>query len=63
MIWAKAWVLWFLAWRAQREAGFTEQRKPPALNSGRITGWCASEPALPSESGSIEPSLFIFLIF
>uniref|UniRef100_A0A7N2KUV0 Uncharacterized protein n=1 Tax=Quercus lobata TaxID=97700 RepID=A0A7N2KUV0_QUELO len=43
----QAWVLWFLAWRAQREAGFTEQRKPPALNSGRITGWCASEPKLP----------------
>ena len=39
------------------EAGFTEQRRPPALNSGTITGWCASEPKLPSESGSIEPSL------
>ncbi|KAJ0091678.1 hypothetical protein Patl1_14727 [Pistacia atlantica] len=37
---AKARVSWLLEWRAQREAGFTEQRTPPALGSGRITGWC-----------------------
>ncbi|KAG7992249.1 hypothetical protein I3843_02G118800 [Carya illinoinensis] len=36
--WAKAWVTWFLEWRAQREAGSTEQRLPPAPGSGRITG-------------------------
>ncbi|XVF51448.1 hypothetical protein PTKIN_Ptkin04bG0186200 [Pterospermum kingtungense] len=28
----------FLEWRVLREAGFTEQRRPPALCSGRITG-------------------------
>jgi hypothetical protein len=33
--WAKAWVTWFLKWRVLREAGFTEQRRPPALNSGK----------------------------
>jgi hypothetical protein len=27
-----------------REAGFTEQRPPPALNGGRITGPCGSDP-------------------
>ncbi|RDX68379.1 hypothetical protein CR513_52647, partial [Mucuna pruriens] len=31
-------VSWFLYWRAQREAGFTEQRTPPAPDSGGITG-------------------------
>ncbi|KAL2945509.1 1-aminocyclopropane-1-carboxylate deaminase [Bienertia sinuspersici] len=36
--WAKACSSWALKWRATREAGFTEQRKPPALVSGRITG-------------------------
>ncbi|KAF7810203.1 putative F-box protein [Senna tora] len=33
--------LWFLNRRAPREAGFTEQRKPPAHDSGGITG-CGS---------------------
>ncbi|CAK7345408.1 unnamed protein product [Dovyalis caffra] len=28
---------WLLERRAQREAGFTEQRLPPSLGSGRIT--------------------------
>ncbi|KAL2945500.1 hypothetical protein RDABS01_006258 [Bienertia sinuspersici] len=31
-----------------REAGFTEQRKPPALVSGRITGQCLSGPLVSS---------------
>ncbi|KAK8664084.1 hypothetical protein V6N13_083887 [Hibiscus sabdariffa] len=36
---AKALVTWLLEWKAQREAsGFTEQRRLPALGSGRITG-------------------------
>ncbi|PQQ17364.1 hypothetical protein Pyn_06696 [Prunus yedoensis var. nudiflora] len=34
---AKAWATCLLERRAQREAGFTEQRKPPAHGSGRIT--------------------------
>ncbi|KAL4379260.1 hypothetical protein GQ457_02G034200 [Hibiscus cannabinus] len=37
---AKAMISWLLEWKAQREAGFTEQRQLPALGSGRITGWC-----------------------
>ncbi|KAF4369966.1 hypothetical protein G4B88_016127 [Cannabis sativa] len=46
---AGSWALWFgrksgstglLEWRVMREAGFTEQRIPPALGSGRITGRC-----------------------
>ncbi|OMO98543.1 hypothetical protein COLO4_13821 [Corchorus olitorius] len=41
---AKAWASWLLEWRAPREAGFTEQRKPPAFDSGRITGRCIHDP-------------------
>ncbi|KAK8556927.1 hypothetical protein V6N12_003316 [Hibiscus sabdariffa] len=37
---AKAFISWLLEWKAQREAGFTEQRQLPALGSGRITGRC-----------------------
>ncbi|KAK3410012.1 hypothetical protein EUGRSUZ_J02069 [Eucalyptus grandis] len=37
---AKARATCVLKWRAPREAGFTEQRKPPAPGSGRITGRC-----------------------
>ncbi|KAH0996315.1 hypothetical protein GBA52_020179 [Prunus armeniaca] len=33
----KLWATWLLKRRAPREAGFTEQRLPPALCSGRIT--------------------------
>ncbi|GFZ09060.1 hypothetical protein Acr_20g0008680 [Actinidia rufa] len=44
---AKAWATRSLERRAQREAGFTEQRQPPSLNSGRITGRCTPGPALP----------------
>ncbi|KAL8129567.1 hypothetical protein V2J09_018722 [Rumex salicifolius] len=36
-LWAKARPKLPLEWRAPREAGFTEQRSPPALGSGRIT--------------------------
>ncbi|KAK2653445.1 hypothetical protein Ddye_013301 [Dipteronia dyeriana] len=32
--------MWILERRAQREAGFTEQRLPPSLGSERITGRC-----------------------
>ncbi|KAJ0026408.1 hypothetical protein Pint_07198 [Pistacia integerrima] len=34
---AKARTTCVLEWRALREAGFTEQRQPPALGSGMIT--------------------------
>ncbi|GMY19083.1 putative inactive purple acid phosphatase 16 isoform X2 [Fagus crenata] len=36
--------MWFLKWRELREAGFTEQRRPPTLDSGRITGRCTADP-------------------
>ncbi|KAL3508481.1 hypothetical protein ACH5RR_027882 [Cinchona calisaya] len=48
VVWAKAWIRRFLKWRARREAGFTEQRKPPAPRSGRITGLCSLGPSVPS---------------
>ncbi|RZC44142.1 hypothetical protein C5167_037102 [Papaver somniferum] len=35
--------------RAPRQAGFTEQRTPPALDSGRITSQCAPVPTQPGE--------------
>ena len=40
----RLWVSWFLEWRELREAGFTEQRLPPAPGSGRITGRCLPVP-------------------
>ncbi|OMO53614.1 hypothetical protein CCACVL1_28503 [Corchorus capsularis] len=40
----KAWASWLLEWSAPREAGFTEQRKPPAFDSGRIMGRCILDP-------------------
>ena len=40
----RLWATWFLEWRAMREAGFTEQRTPPSLCSGRITDWCLLDP-------------------
>ncbi|KAL3746880.1 hypothetical protein ACJRO7_015771 [Eucalyptus globulus] len=46
---AKAWASWVLKWRGPRQAGFTEQRRPPALDSGRITGWC--HPGPPRSNG------------
>ena len=41
-----------LKWRALREAGLTEQRKPPALVSGRITDRCHLGSLIPSWLGS-----------
>ncbi|KAG7563546.1 hypothetical protein ISN44_As10g003430 [Arabidopsis suecica] len=55
---AKARVSWLLEWRALREAGFTEQRIPPASGSGWITEWRAlreagfTEQRIPPASGS-----------
>jgi len=40
----KTLVSWLLEGRAQREAGLTEQRSPPAPGSGRITGLCHLDP-------------------
>ncbi|CAJ1933552.1 unnamed protein product [Sphenostylis stenocarpa] len=45
--------------RAPREAGFTEQRSPLALDSGGITGFCTSNP-MSLASLSLEPSPFLF---
>jgi len=42
--WAKAQASLFLKRRALRKAGLTDQRSPPALFSGRITGRCYSDP-------------------
>ena len=44
--WAEAWLTGLLKWREPREAGFTEQRKPPALDGGRTTGRCSLWPAM-----------------
>ncbi|KAI4305886.1 hypothetical protein L6164_029219 [Bauhinia variegata] len=44
VVWAKARASWLLEWRAPREAGFTEQRKLLAPDSGRITGHCSTSP-------------------
>ncbi|KAF8045913.1 hypothetical protein N665_4215s0004 [Sinapis alba] len=44
VVWAKARVTCFLEWGRLREAGFTEQRSPPALDGGRITGHCLPSP-------------------
>ncbi|KAM7490887.1 hypothetical protein LguiA_033808 [Lonicera macranthoides] len=41
---AEALVDWSLKWRAMREAGLTEQRTPPSLDSGWITSWCKHGP-------------------
>ena len=60
---AKAWVIPFLKWgRVLREAGFTEQRRPPAPNSGKITGRCTAGPHCLGELDSLEPLLFYFII-
>ncbi|KAG2722713.1 hypothetical protein I3760_02G139400, partial [Carya illinoinensis] len=60
--WAKAWVTWFLEWRAQREAGSTEQRLPPAPGSGRITGRCHPGSNKISSIDPAGPSLFLILL-
>ena len=49
--------------RVLREAGFTEQRRPPAPNSGRITGWCTAGPHCSGELVSVEPPLFLLLFY
>ncbi|CAF2115159.1 unnamed protein product, partial [Brassica oleracea] len=38
-----------------REAGFTEQRSPPSLDSGRITAQSHSDPAWSGGSYPAEP--------
>ncbi|KAK4838464.1 hypothetical protein QYF36_013962 [Acer negundo] len=48
----------FLEWRATREAGFTEQRPPPALGSGRIQAGATWVHYDPMGWIPIEPSLF-----
>ncbi|CAJ1933530.1 unnamed protein product [Sphenostylis stenocarpa] len=45
-------VLFLEEWRAQREAGFTEQRPPPSPNGGGIAGYFLHNP-----KWSGEPSL------
>ncbi|XAR49040.1 hypothetical protein NMG60_11032068 [Bertholletia excelsa] len=55
---AKAWASGFLEWRAPREAGFTEQRQPSALRSGRITGRCFPGPVMPDGLVLTEQSPF-----
>lgn len=49
-LWRKPEVAWILEWREPREAGFTEQRKPAAHRSGRITGWCPPDAEMPDGS-------------
>jgi hypothetical protein len=56
----RLWVTWFLEWRVLREAGFTEQRLPPALGSGRITGQWQLDPTRPVGLTPVGPSLFLF---
>ncbi|KAB2038866.1 hypothetical protein ES319_D03G173400v1 [Gossypium barbadense] len=46
-------------WGIKREAGFTEQRKPPAPGSGRITGLVHSEPPWLNELTPTGPSFFL----
>ena len=56
-----SWLHWLLKWRAKREAGFTEQRKPPSLRSGRITGRCLFDPVWPSAVGLNRTIIFLHL--
>ncbi|XLT50383.1 hypothetical protein HN873_042987 [Arachis hypogaea] len=49
-----------LEWRAMREAGLTEQRPPPAPNSGGITGRCSSGPIWPGGPSDLGPSFLHF---
>ncbi|RZB67324.1 hypothetical protein D0Y65_037615 [Glycine soja] len=57
---AKAQGSWFLDEGAPREAGFTEQRSPLALDSGGITGCCSSS-SYSLMSLAPEPSLFFIV--
>ena len=56
----RLWVSWFLEWRELREAGFTEQRLPPAPGSGRITGWCLP---VPNKTRWVHPKWTITFFF
>ncbi|CAL8998372.1 unnamed protein product, partial [Prunus brigantina] len=44
--------------RALRKAGFTEQRLPPSLGSGRITGRCHLDPPWPARLSQLNQNLF-----
>ncbi|KAF4397241.1 hypothetical protein G4B88_009087, partial [Cannabis sativa] len=57
VVWTKLWPTGLLEWRVMREAGFTEQRTPPALGSGRITGRCFLGPSWFTGLTIIGPSL------
>ncbi|KAJ7963725.1 Magnesium transporter 2 isoform 2 [Quillaja saponaria] len=59
----RLWVTWLLKWRAKREAGFTEQRKPPSPSSGRITSWCHSDLKVAWLIEPIKPSHFFLFTF
>jgi hypothetical protein len=48
--------------RAQREAGFTEQRLPPCPGSGRITSWCHSHPTWPAWADTNKTIIFFLNI-
>ncbi|CAN6721109.1 unnamed protein product [Malus baccata var. baccata] len=62
-VWAKAHASRFLERRAPRKAGFTEQRPPPALGSGRITGWCHSDPTWPLDWSELDQHFFILFLW
>ncbi|KAI6702778.1 hypothetical protein NL676_011914 [Syzygium grande] len=56
----KAWAAWILKRRGPRQAGFTEQRRPPAPGSGRITGRRRSGPAWPNGPDPLNHHFFSF---
>ncbi|KAI8574682.1 hypothetical protein RHMOL_Rhmol01G0373600 [Rhododendron molle] len=62
---AKALGSRLLEWGKPRQAGFTEQRPPPAPVGGRITGRYFSEPLMPPRPLSIQQPLFcqVFSLF
>lgn len=57
---AKALCSWPLERRKPRQAGFTEQRSPPAPVGGRITGRYFPVPLMPNGLLSIQQPLFQF---
>ena len=59
----KGWVTWFLEWRAPREAGFTEQRSPPAPFGGRITCWYSTGPNDASSAAHNPTTTFSLFLF
>ncbi|CAL9022924.1 unnamed protein product [Prunus brigantina] len=56
----RLWVSWFLERREPRKAGFTEQRLPPALGSGRITGRCHTDPPWPARLSQLNQTFLRF---